>query len=169
MSADCKKRHDLEYLVSHSSAVMDAVCRTAVFSFPFPSNGWQETTVFVFSSGKIACMGADSVHRAVACTKKVLDILKCDRAVPMISGVMMSGTMPIVGIGKTLNRLAIHGRMYRVSRSYDIADGAILVLSNTTDVQLFVGKTETKVLASGPTEDMTSSTIAHIYDICRAR
>lgn len=163
--ADCKRRFELEDLVERYGGLKDLNVPSAKFNFGIPCTD-KSITVNVYRTGKMLCLGSDSVARALECTNAVIGMLGAGSvARPRIARVIMSGWFTgISAAGVQATRVEEFMRKrFRVMRERDLFGGALVITDKNTYTQMFLGD-RIKLVSNGPAEEAVRSAANSMHD-----
>ncbi len=165
-TADCGRKVDIERLARHSGALMDFEFHAVKFSFNIPSPaGEKQAVVSVYSTGKVVCLGANTVSRAVSFTGKVLAMLGCGGAEVGVSRVMMNGSLDAGPGADAYSRVGELKKEFRVGVDTEVMGGVMVLNAGGVRVQLTPREGGTNVVAGGPDEDKVRRAVARISEI----
>ncbi len=158
-SADMGRTIDIESLLRNDAALRDGG-RWVKYMIPIPGILGRSATIHVYKTGKIICTGANTVRRAIDCTKRILSNLENPYAPVQIEHVMMSGHITdSLDIYRAIPRLEDR---YNIRIDAEVMRSVIFVDSNTyTQVH---DSRPIALTSRGPDEKTITSSVQKIYD-----
>ena len=148
--ADCNRRIDIDRLIVHGGAVKDLDTEAAKYCFEDPScdDGTRQTTVSVFATGRLLCVGANSIERARGHTRKVLEIIGSPDTEVKVHMIVLNGI--IEGDVDVLSKMGRLERHWNVRFESNFLSGVILVQGGGIYMDIFPHSVPVRMGMRGP-------------------
>ena len=158
---ECYKTFDVDALVKYNGAFRDIGFPPAKFRFMRPK---KQVTVNVYKTGKIICLGAKSIERAIEYTERIMKKLDItDSSEITVTRVMMSGHF--------VEKVNVYNAIPLIEKArYNVvvdteAFQAIFITGRNTSTHIFATVEPIKINCSGPDEETIRSVVDELYGI----